>query len=95
MNGDHEWSTYTDEAGDAGDTVLRETGEKKRMSGRSYTGVMADITPFIQDTHCCTSCDAAGSARSTCSEMPVGRRGCWFCGGERQFNPALPEAQSI
>ncbi|MDP9154837.1 MAG: hypothetical protein M3O74_11375 [Pseudomonadota bacterium] len=60
------------QTGDAGDTVLRETGEKKRMSGDSCTGVIADVTPFFRDTRCRTSCDASGSARSTCSEMPVG-----------------------
>jgi len=48
------------QTGDAGDTVLRETGEKKRMSGRFSTGVI----PLAHDISCCTSCDAAGSARS-------------------------------
>jgi hypothetical protein len=29
------------------------------------------------------------------SQMPGRRRGWWFCGSERQFNPAWQEAQSI
>jgi hypothetical protein len=91
-NADLEQSTRArQKAGDAGDTVLRETGEKKRMPCRSFTGVI----PFGSGHELLHIARRCRFCSEHFSEMPVGRRGCWFCGSERQFNPASQEAQSI
>jgi hypothetical protein len=66
------------QTGDAGDTVLRETGEKQ-MSGCSYAGVnITAALPLAQeqrkDKSCCTSYDAAGSARSNAPNAGLAAR---------------------
>jgi hypothetical protein len=61
------------------------------MPGRSFTGVI----PFGSGHKLLHIGRRGRFCPEYFSEMPVGRRGCWFCGGERQFNPASPEAQSI
>jgi hypothetical protein len=42
------------------------------MSGRSFTGVIPFGFRLAQDTSCCTSRDAAGSARSVSPKCQLG-----------------------